>query len=276
MVTKNRNQNSLNSLDVDITYTTNPFKKSKRNIEFSATNSNSSSSSYNRHNPCKNETDSITSPRLPLLEITKMILMTITGISIFRLIILVLSLIIGAFFLTLFMIGYSPHNDKDEFHDMGFIRKCLLTIPQLFSRLAMWALGYWYINEKYPTDHLTDNGSFDYQRFCDSLAEVKAKIFILNHVSYVDFLYILYKVIPFVVTNPDMLGIPIIGWAISALNPVIFGLTDKQRKELPSPTDELRRRLESLHCKRPVVIFPEGTTKHVSRCNIYNVVVYDY
>ena len=273
MITKNRNQNPLNSLAVDITYTTNPFNKSKRSIEFSTANSNSSSSLHSKHNPCKNETDYITCPELPSSEIIKMVLMTVTGISVFRLIVLILSLILGTLSLKLFAIGYSSRNDKNEFQDMGLLRKCLLTIPQLLSRIALFALGYWYINEKYPSDHLHDSGSFDYQRFCDNLAEVKAKLYVINHVSYVDFLFIFFKVIPFVVINADMLDVPIIGWVINTLNPIILSRKRGQRKELPSPslTDELLDRLKSPQCKRPVVIFPEGTTTHVSKSTAWSI-----
>lgn len=185
-------------------------------------------------------------------ELAKTILMF--PIAIIRILLLILFLLLITGSLLLFTAGYNVRDDKDNLQDMSKCRRYLLFLTQFFSRCCLLILGYWWIEETYPEN--TPNVTFP------SFLERKnaPKLFVGNHVSFIDGLYILSRCIPSVIAQANTVKIPIAGSAISSLSPILVPVTDKQRETLKDPKIQLLERTKSDAFNRAVMIFPEGAT----------------
>lgn len=222
--------------------------------------------SGSRRNPFKNETDDVADSKLLNFEMIKIVLMTITGIAIIRFVLCILFLTTGCIFVILIMVGYQPRDEKGELRDIGTIRKSLFIIPQLFSRWAMWCLGYWWVHEIYPRK-ASKNKSLASLFYNNDYNNVicQSRVIVANHVSHIDALFLFYKFMPSVVIGASMPDLPILGGAIKALVPILVSTSKNQRRELPNPELlDLNECLQSTKFQRPFLIFPEATTKHVS------------
>lgn len=152
---------------------------------------------------------------------------------------------------------YDVNNTK--FHEMSNVRRFLLFSISFYSRLIMFVLGYYWIDEKYPENKKCCN----YPTFLESNSK-SAKICIANHVSFIDSLYFLSRCIPRTIVIQANV-IKLFGWCLNALSPIIVPVTDKQRKKQLnskiSTVDTIHEYLINEQLKRPLIIFPEGGTK---------------
>lgn len=202
-------------------------------------------------NPFINKTEG----KLTKSELIKTILMTITFISIIRFILTMIFLILTTITLVIFTIGYHQKNNQTgELQDMSKFRRCFLYLTQFFIRCVLYTLGYWWISFSYPKN----TPLFTFPSYLER--SNGPKIFIANHISFIDGLVIMSRSIPCVMAQANVAKFPIIGLAISALSPILVPVTDKQKETLPSPMDELTKRIKSNAFYRPMFIFPEGTT----------------
>ena len=234
-------------------------------------------------NPFINRTEN----RLSKTELIKTIFMTVTGIAIARMILVIVLVFLMLFTLFLTSIGYYS-NEKNlgkcaeclftinqfgsdivkrfksiccrnqspntsNFHEMSRTRRCLLFMVQIYARCILYLLGYYYINEKFPT-HKNWLVFPSYMERSES-----TKICLANHVSFVDTFYFLSRCIPRSVVIQANVVKPF-RWALNAFSPIVVPVTEKQRLK-SKPTKELiHENLESDILKRPLIIFPEGGT----------------
>jgi 1-acyl-sn-glycerol-3-phosphate acyltransferase len=139
------------------------------------------------------------------------------------------------------------------YHEMSKIRRCLLFLVQLEARFIMFVLGYVWIKEIFPNTK-------KYMMFPSYLERQGApKICVANHVSFVDTFYFLSRCVPRSVVIQASIAGPFT-WAMNAFSPILVPVTQKQRKQLGDPRDQIHRNLETDVLKRPLIIFPEGGT----------------
>jgi len=207
-----------------------------------------------KKNPFKNDTEFNS---LTYYEIFKTIFMLITGIAIIRIILFLIILLLTITFLIIIMMGYNPRDKDGKLQDMSSFRRYLLFIPQGLARLGLFILGFYYIPEKYPENHRSCTYFPSYFERSDA-----PKIFIANHVCFIDAIYIFTKTVPSILAQANTVNIPLMGPALRALQPIWVPVTEEQRKTLPSAKELISERISSAkNFTRPIVIFPEGTTK---------------
>lgn len=139
------------------------------------------------------------------------------------------------------------------YHEMSKIRRCLLFLVQLEARFIMFVLGYIWIKETFPNTKKIIMFPSYLER------QGAPKICVANHVSFIDTFYFLSRCVPrSVVIQANVAG-PFT-WAMNAFSPILVPVTQKQRKQLRDPRDQIHRNLETDILKRPLIIFPEGGT----------------
>jgi len=185
----------------------------------------------------------------------KIFLFTISGIAIIRFILFLFFGSLACLLFNIFLTGYSSKDANGNFVNIGSIRRFLLFIPQILSRIALFILGYYYISDNIPTSF-----KFNYLERPNA-----PKLIIANHVSFIDTFYFICRGIPSPVASYNVLSLPIIGLTFKKISPILVPTNEKQKLLLPDPKEQITERLthpsiESF--KRPLIIFPEGSTKN--------------
>ena len=186
----------------------------------------------------------------------KIILFTLTGIGPIRFILVILLSILISLSISLFLIGFKTKDNLDNYNNISLPRRVLLIIPQFLGTCLLGILGYW-INEDF-----NENKFFKYTYLERKNAP---KLIIANHVSFIDSLYFLTRGFPSIVAGANTINLPIFGFALDKMNPILVPVNENQKLILPNPKVQITNRLthpsvENL--KRPLLIFPEGTTKN--------------
>jgi hypothetical protein len=218
-------------------------------------------------------------------EILKTILMTLTGISIIRFILVFVFIFLMLFTLFITTIGYYSNDEQldrcskiifyinkfisnikycfckkntntTKFHEMSCFRRCLLYCVQFYARCILFVLGYYWIPETYPIQTLNKK-IFLFPSYLERPGS--AKICVANHVSLIDSLYFMSRCIPRSVVIQANMAKPV-SWLMHAFSPIIVPVTSEQRKLYKSPQEQITENLESTILTRPMIIFPEGGT----------------
>jgi 1-acyl-sn-glycerol-3-phosphate acyltransferase len=185
----------------------------------------------------------------------KIFLFTISGIAIIRLILFLLFGSIACLLFNIFLTGYNSKDANGNFVNISCIRRFFLFIPQILSRIALFILGYYYINDNIP--------NFFKLNYLERLGA--PKLIIANHVSFIDTFYFICRGIPSPVASYNVLNLPIVGFTFKKISPILVPTNEKQKLLLPNPKEQITERLThpSIELfRRPLIIFPEGSTKN--------------
>jgi 1-acyl-sn-glycerol-3-phosphate acyltransferase len=187
----------------------------------------------------------------------KIIFMSLSGIAPIRFILAVIFASLSSLTLNLSLIGFNVRDNNNNFNNFGFIRRKLLYIPQILARITLFILGYYKIKENIPDKFIW---KFNYLERKNS-----PKLIISNHISMIDTIYFFCRGIPSSVASANTLKLPIVGIAIEKLSPILVPTNNEQKNSLPNPSEQIKERLTHSsidNFKRPLIIFPEGSTKN--------------
>ena len=190
-----------------------------------------------------------------LYDKIKIFLFTISGIAIIRLILFLFFGSMACLLFNIFLTGYISKDGNGNFVNISPIRRFFLFIPQILVSIALFILGYYKINDNIPNFF-----KFNYLERDDS-----PKLIIANHVSFIDTFYFICRGIPSPVASYNVLNLPIVGFTFKKMSPILVPINEKQKLLLPNTKEQITERLthssiESF--KRPLIIFPEGSTKN--------------
>jgi len=190
-----------------------------------------------------------------LYDKIKIFFFIFSGLAFLRLILFIFLGCISSLLFNIFLIGFKSKDDNGNFVNMSILRRFFLFIPQLLARICLFILGFYNFNENinriFKLNYLErENGP---------------KLIISNHVSFIDSFYFITRGIPSPVANYNVINFPIVGSVFKKLSPILIPTNEFQRNILPDPKTQITERLthpsiESVN--RPLVIFPEGSTKN--------------
>ena len=185
----------------------------------------------------------------------KIFLFTISGIAIIRLILSLLFGTMSCILFNIFLTGYTSKNIDGNLINMSSIRRFFLFIPQIFARISLLFLGYYSFNDNIP----------NFFKFNYLERDGAPKLIIANHVSFIDSFYFICRGIPSAVTSYNVLNLPIVGMTLKKMSPILVPINEKQKILLPDCKEQITERLTHISVesfKRPLLIFPEGSTKN--------------
>jgi lysophosphatidylcholine acyltransferase/lyso-PAF acetyltransferase len=188
-------------------------------------------------------------------EIIKTILMTITGISIARFILFFLFIGFLLLSLSLTHCFYSFSDINGEITNFSKLRRFMCFFNQIFARMCLFILGYYYINETFEEK---DNNFCNYFTYYEG--QNKPKIVILNHISVLDSLYFLSKGSYYFLATAGLLEYPIIGRVLKNVGAIFVPRNDKEKSIFPNPNTIIESFIKNKNLSRPLLLAPEGTT----------------
>lgn len=196
-------------------------------------------------------------PNNTLYNKVKILFFIFSGIAIIRFILFILIGCITSLLFNIFLIGYNPKDKYGNFVNISIIRRTLLYIPQILIRIELFILGFYIFDE-----NIDKIFKFNYLE-----KENTPKLIISNHVSFIDSFYFITRGIISPVAVYNVINMPLVGSIFKKLAPILIP-TDKDQKEkinFASPKAQISERLTHPSIKtlnRPLIIFPEGSTKN--------------
>jgi len=190
-------------------------------------------------------------------NVAKIIFFTLSGIGPIRFILVILLLTLISFLISLILLGYKATDKLGNYNNISFPRRILLIIPQILGKITLFIFGYYWINENFNEYKFI---KFDYLE-----RDNGPKLIIANHVSFIDAIYFLTRGYPSIVAGANNINLPIIGFALSKMLPILVPTNENQRLILPNAKEQINNRLTHpsvQNLRRPLLIFPEGTTKN--------------
>jgi len=187
----------------------------------------------------------------------KILFFTFSLIGPIRFILVILLLILTSLLISLFFVGHNTKDNLGNYNNISLPRRLLLIIPQMLGKLTLFILGYYWINE--------DFNEYKFLKYNYLERENAPKLIIANHVSFIDSLYFLTRGFPSVVANANTINLPIIGFGLNKTSPILVPVSENQKLILPNVKQQINDRLTHpsiINCKRPLLIFPEGSTKN--------------
>ena len=178
-----------------------------------------------------------------------------SGIAFLRFISFIIISCISSLLFNLFLTGYKSKDDNGNFLNMSPIRRFFLYIPQMCVRIGLFILGFYTFD-----DNINQFFKFNYLE-----RENAPKLIIANHVSFIDTFYFIVRGLPSPVASYSVLQIPIVGSAFKKINPIVIPINDVQKALVPEPKKQITERLTHPsieNINRPLIIFPEGSTKN--------------
>jgi 1-acyl-sn-glycerol-3-phosphate acyltransferase len=188
-------------------------------------------------------------------EIIKTILMSITGISFARFILFFIFIGLLLLSLSLTHCFYSFYDKNGEIANFSKFRRFMCYSNQIFARICLFILGYYYINETYEDK---DNNCCNYFNYYEG--QNKPKIVILNHVSVLDSLYFLSKGSYYFLATAGLLEYPIIGRVLKNAGAIFVPRNEKEKNIFPNPNTVIELFIKNKNLSRPLLLAPEGTT----------------
>lgn len=188
-------------------------------------------------------------------EIIKTILMCISGISIIRFILFFIFFGLLLLCLNITHLFYSFYDVNGNIKSFSKFRRFICYFPQIISRICLFVLGYYYINETFDDKDYKLNNYFNYYE-----GDTKPKIVIYNHISFLDSLYFLSKGQFNILVTAGLLDIHIIGKVLKNIGTIFVARNKEEKTIFPNPNKVIELIVKNKNPTKPILLAPEGTT----------------
>ncbi|KAJ3694034.1 hypothetical protein LUZ60_009514 [Juncus effusus] len=147
--------------------------------------------------------------------------------------------------------------DLDEYYLVGWRRDVVVRTGRFLSRVMLFVLGFYWINEYFPI--LDGNTNEEREHHEES---ERPGVIVSNHVSYLDVLYHMSDSFPSFVAKRSVTKIPVVSLVSKCLG-CIYVQRESRISEFGGTSGIITKRIQEAHLNTsaPVImIFPEGTT----------------
>ncbi|OWM74502.1 lysophospholipid acyltransferase LPEAT1-like [Punica granatum] len=162
----------------------------------------------------------------------------------------------------------APNRDfaeqEDYAHMNGWRRTVIVNLGKFLSRIFLFVLGFYRINEITVQPHSTGNSRDENEG--RELRETRGRpgAIISNHVSYIDIVYHMSSSFPSFVAKKSVAKLPIVGHISKCLGCIYVKRESKSFEyKLRGISAVVARRIQEAHQNKAVpqlMLFPEGTT----------------
>ncbi|CAL8988724.1 unnamed protein product [Prunus brigantina] len=164
---------------------------------------------------------------------------------------------------TLFSVPNRDEEQEDYAHMVGWRRAVIVQCGRSLSRLMLFVLGFYWINETYriPSD-AQPKPTTDCKDESEEEGTERPGAIISNHVSYLDILYHMSSSFPSFVAKRSVAKLPLVGLISKCLG-CVYVQRESKSSDFKGVSGVVTERVKEAHQSNsapPMMLFPEGTT----------------